>query len=621
MPVLAALLVASSWADEDPSQQAAAAAAPMQAEKARQAAQVELSEPVQEASPLPVVEDDKASPAVESAAVNAAEQVEAAEEPTIAPSVDLGQPVEEVSPQAVAEDEQASAAVESSAVNAAEQVEASEEPTIAPSVDLGEPVEEVSPLAVVEDAYASPAVESAAVEAAEQVEAAEEPTIAPSVDLGEPLTEAGPAASVAPIDGKDEAGPAELTQSEASALDELRSADSPASSATAVAATVVAGEIATEPASDAEERVEIPPLVMLGSEVAPGTSTRLSWSPSLSFEGIAVPTPVLVVNGANAGPVLCLTAAVHGDELNGIEIVRRVLYNLDAEKLSGTVVGVPIVNLQGFRRGSRYLPDRRDLNRFFPGDPRGSSAARIAHSFFNEVIGHCSALVDLHTGSFYRTNLPQLRADLRDEDVLELSQGFDGTVVLQSEGALGTLRKAAVNMGIPAVTLEAGEPMRLQEKEVNHGVKTIQSLLGKMGMVKKSSFWGEPEPVYYQSAWVRADQGGILFSEVGLGERVKKNEILGTVTDPITNVRTEIVSPYRGRVLGMALNQVVMPGFAAFRIGIQANEEEVIDGSKAEEMDISATLHTSQVEKITPKLPVVQLEEEFAESEGLEDSE
>lgn len=330
---------------------------------------------------------------------------------------------------------------------------------------------------------------------------------------------------------------------------------------------------------------------------------------------------MLVVNGAKKGPVLCLTAAVHGDELNGIEIVRRVLYDLDAKKLTGTVVGVPIVNLQGFRRGSRYLPDRRDLNRFFPGDPKGSSAARIAHSFFNQVISHCDALVDLHTGSFYRTNLPQLRADLRDAEVLELSQGFDGTVVLQSEGSLGTLRKAAVAAGIPAVTLEAGEPMRLQEKEVNHGVKSVQSLLGKMGMIKKSGFWGKPEPIYYQSAWVRADQGGILFSEVDLGERVKEDEVLGTITDPITNVRIEVLSPYRGRVLGMALNQVVMPGFAAFRIGIQSSENAVIDAADPES-SLPSALHTSQVGKDRPAaLPAAKPVTDGEDFEGLEDSE
>ncbi|MGI9307639.1 MAG: M14 family metallopeptidase, partial [Gammaproteobacteria bacterium] len=219
---------------------------------------------------------------------------------------------------------------------------------------------------------------------------------------------------------------------------------------------------------------EAPHLILLGANVPPSTATRLAWAPRLSFEGITSPTPVLVVHGANPGPVVCLTAAIHGDELNGIEIVRRILYNIEPEELSGTVIGVPIVNLQGFQRSSRYLTDRRDLNRFFPGDPTGSSASRKAYSFFNQVVLGCDALVDLHTGSFHRTNLPQLRADLSNPGVVELTQGFGATVVLQSEGTLGTLRRAAVETGIPAVTLEAGEPQRLQEDAVSHGVKGIQ---------------------------------------------------------------------------------------------------------------------------------------------------
>lgn len=321
------------------------------------------------------------------------------------------------------------------------------------------------------------------------------------------------------------------------------------------------------------------PLILLGNQVLPGTSTRLAWSPSQSFEGIATPTPVLVVNGAKPGPVLCLTAAVHGDELNGIETVRRVMYTLEAQSLSGTVIGVPIVNLPGFHRGSRYLPDRRDLNRFFPGNPDGSSAARIAHSFFREVISHCDALVDLHTGSFHRINLPQLRADLTQPEVVKLTQGFGATAVLHSIGAPGTLRRAATDNGIPAVTLEAGGSTHLEEKAVSHGVKGIQTLLASMKMNKKISLWGAPEPVYYHSVWVRIDRGGILFSKVKLGQRVDKDELLGTVTNPITNVRSEIRAPYTGRILGMAVNQVVQPGFAAYRIGIQKSEGESLTHS------------------------------------------
>ncbi len=314
------------------------------------------------------------------------------------------------------------------------------------------------------------------------------------------------------------------------------------------------------------------PLTLLNAEIPPGTYEQLSWTATELFEGVPVSTPVLVVNGKLPGPTLCLTAAVHGDELNGIEMVRRIMHDLDPQKLAGAVLGVPIVNLQGFRRSSRYLPDRRDLNRYFPGNPGGSAAARIAYSFFTEVVAHCDALIDLHTGSFERTNLPQLRADLRNPDVVTLTQGFGATVILHSSPAKGTLRRAATSAGIPAVTLEAGGPSQLELKEVKHGVKGIETLLHTLGMVKKMRLWGEPEPVYYRSTWVRANRGGILLADVRLGSTVRQGDLLGTITDPMNNASSRLYSPYSGRIIGMARNQVVMPGFAVFHVGIQSAE-------------------------------------------------
>lgn len=321
----------------------------------------------------------------------------------------------------------------------------------------------------------------------------------------------------------------------------------------------------------AEEAGDDRTLELLGQQIPPGTSARLTWAASEVFEGVSTATPVLVVNGKRDGPVLCLTAAIHGDELNGIEMVRRVMHEVEPDKLRGAVIGVPIVNLQGFRRGSRYLPDRRDLNRYFPGNPSGSSAARIAYSLFENIVRHCDSLVDLHTGSFYRTNLPQLRADLRYRNVREMTQAFGGMAVLHSEPALGTLRRAATEAGIPTVTLEAGEPLRLQSSKVSEGVTGIFALLSSQGMVRRVQLLRTPEPVFYESNWVRADHGGILFAVVRLGQEVSAGDVLGTVTDPITNQQNLIYASNGGRVLGMAVNQVVMPGFAAFRIGIETD--------------------------------------------------
>lgn len=359
-------------------------------------------------------------------------------------------------------------------------------------------------------------------------------------------------------------------------------------------------ELAVKPHVSQMADAPADPFVLLNTEVAAGTSARLAWEPHESFASVSAPTPVLVVHGIAPGPVLCLTAAVHGDELNGIEMVRRILYDLDPLKLTGTVVGVPIVNLIAFKRASRYLPDRRDLNRHFPGSPTGSSASRIAYSFFTEIVLNCDVLVDLHTGSFYRTNLPQLRADLRRPEVVDVAEGFFETAVIHSPGARGALRRAATEEGIPTVTLEAGEPMRLQAEEVAHGVRGIYSLMDHMGMYHKLRLWGNPAPVHYESRWVRASTGGILFASVELNQEVTKGELLGAVTDPITNVRTEIRSPHNGRIIGMAVDQVVMPGFAAFHIGIETEAENLLEPAAPSASPVVPAAPTGEDEPYDP---------------------
>ncbi len=326
---------------------------------------------------------------------------------------------------------------------------------------------------------------------------------------------------------------------------------------------------------------------LLGSEVPPSTRKRLLWTSGTAIEGFASPVPVIVLNGSGPGPVLCLTAAVHGDELNGIEVVRRVLDDVDVEELNGAIIGVPIVNIQGFYRGTRYLPDRRDLNRHFPGNARGSAATRMAHSFFTEVVRHCSALIDLHTGSLNRTNLPQVRANLNIPSVARMTQAFGATVVLHSIGDKSSLRRAATEAGIPSVTFEMGEPMRVQPEQVEHGAKAIETLMYSLGMTRQRRYWGDPEPVYYASKWVRVDHGGILFSDVALGERVSEGELLGVVTDPISNKQHRIYAPTSGRILGMALNHVVLPGFAANRIATETSKSTAIRDS-AEESEETA---------------------------------
>jgi len=343
-----------------------------------------------------------------------------------------------------------------------------------------------------------------------------------------------------------------------------------------VAADASGGDSDDSDAESDDAKKERRPFELLGASIPPGEIRSLDWSGIESFVGDAASSPVLVAHGIREGPVLCLSAAVHGDELNGIEIVRRVMHDIEAEELSGTVIGVPIVNVYGFQRASRYLPDRRDLNRYFPGSPGGSSASRIAHAFFEGVIRHCDMLVDIHTGSFHRTNLTQLRANILRDDVRALCAGFGDMPVLHNVGSPGTLRRAATDAGIPAVTIEAGEPMRLEAKVVNRGVAGIDDLLAYTKMVRTIRLFGNPQPLFYRSTWVRADSGGILFSLIGLGDIVDAGDQLGIVTDPITNRRSYVRSPYSGTVLGMAVNQFVMPGFAVFRVGIETTSEEMV---------------------------------------------
>jgi hypothetical protein len=345
------------------------------------------------------------------------------------------------------------------------------------------------------------------------------------------------------------------------------------------AAQSAAQDVAPQPAAASTEALPAAHTVastqwddvqLLGKRISPGDKRRLFLRSSESFTGSDSELPVLVTRGATPGPTVCLIAGVHGDELNGIEIVRKVVEGLTPRRISGMVVAVPVANLHGFRRSSRYLPDRRDLNRFFPGTPTGSAASRIAYSLWNEVIRHCTSLIDLHTGSFHRTNLPHVRIDTTDPRSFALARGFASALIIHDPGQDGTLRRAARRAGIGAITYEAGEPLRFQEKEIARGVEGVRNVLAALGMSDDAPVVTTPR-VYQRTRWVRVDDGGIFFTRRRLGERVEAGELLGTVTDPVTNESKRVEAPVRGRIIGMALPQVVIPGYAAFHLGIEAS--------------------------------------------------
>jgi len=321
-----------------------------------------------------------------------------------------------------------------------------------------------------------------------------------------------------------------------------------------------------------------------GQRVSPGSKVSATLRVSDSFADTGLEVPLLIARGDAPGMTLCLTAGVHGDELNGVEIVRRVFQTVDVDGLRGTIVGLPVVNVHGLRSGSRYLPDRRDLNRYFPGQSSGSAAARIAAAVFATLRASCDCLIDFHTGSFHRTNLPQVRGDLADEPVLALGRRFGMGVLIHNRGMRGTLRRAATEAGLPAITYEAGEPMRFSEDEIAHGVDGVQNVLAAYGMRSADRLGGSPR-IYHRSRWIRSERAGIFLSPIDVGDAVRENQVLGTVTDPVSNEQSEIRAPFAGRVIGMAVPQVVMPGFAMFHIGLDGERGEP-DALDVDEPDV-----------------------------------
>ncbi len=301
----------------------------------------------------------------------------------------------------------------------------------------------------------------------------------------------------------------------------------------------------------------------------PGETARVFVDVAQTFAGKSrmLDALVVVTRGVRPGPTLCLTAGIHGDELNGVEIAHRIYAGTPGSALAGTLIAVPVVNIQGFRSGTRYLPDRRDLNRAFPGSANGSLAGRIAHALYQGVIRHCDALIDLHTGSSSRTNLPQIRTDLGSPRALALARSFGVGVVLDGRGPRGSLRRAVLDAGVPAVIYEAGEPLRFEEVEIARGVEGVQNVMADLGMIERKAK-RRPSEVYRKTTWVRAgDAIGDLPHGAPAGRLREAGDVLGTVTDPVTEESAKIVAPRDGRIIGMAVPQLALPGYGLFHLG------------------------------------------------------
>ena len=294
--------------------------------------------------------------------------------------------------------------------------------------------------------------------------------------------------------------------------------------------------------------------------VKPGRKTQIELPFARVITGATESLPVVVINGRSAGPTVWLSAAIHGDELNGVQIIRKVLRSLDARSVRGAVIAAPIVNPLGFLLESRYLPDRRDLNRHFPGSPRGSTASRLAHLFMTEIVSHCIVGIDLHTATNHRTNLPQLRADIDDPATLKLARAFGAPFTIKSRTRDGSLRQAAAELGKTVLLYEAGQAHRFDEDAVETGYAGVMRTLRHMGMLEARLPRAEATTLIRRTRWVRARRGGIVEMHVKLGDRVSEGDVVASISDAFGNRATSVKATQTGWVIASTVRPLVNLG-------------------------------------------------------------
>ena len=302
------------------------------------------------------------------------------------------------------------------------------------------------------------------------------------------------------------------------------------------------------------------PFTIADQTVQPGRRAKIELPIARLMSGTPVALPVVVLNGATGGPTVWVSAAIHGDEICGVEIIRRVMERIDTTRLAGTLIAVPVVNVHGFNTGERYLPDRRDLNRSFPGSARGSLASRVAHLMMTEVIGRCAVGIDLHTGSDHRVNLPQIRGDLDSPDVRQLARAFAAPMTLHARTRDGSLREAATDAGATVLLFEGGEADRFDEPAIAAGTDGILRVLAAVGMIESapesliSTRWSR------SSRWMRASNSGILHLDVQLGDDVAKGDYVAAIHDPFGKRLGVVASRATGVVIGHTQRPLVNRG-------------------------------------------------------------
>ncbi|GAB3273645.1 succinylglutamate desuccinylase/aspartoacylase family protein [Parahaliea aestuarii] len=309
------------------------------------------------------------------------------------------------------------------------------------------------------------------------------------------------------------------------------------------------------------------PLVIGGQTIEPGGhyTVDIPVAPMYTHDNLSI--SVKVISGKRPGPVLFVCAAIHGDEINGVEIIRRLLKDPQLKRLKGTLIAIPIVNVYGFINHTRYLPDGRDLNRSFPGSSRGSLTGRIAHTFMQEIVAHCSHGIDLHTGARHRSNFPQIRANLEDEATLAMTEAFGAPLAIDAKIRDGSLRGAAGDMGVPVLLYESCEALRFDEIYIRAGVKGVLNVMRHLGMLRRSRARALKKPLISRNThWLRAPESGILRVLVALGAEVQAGQIIGFIADPLGTSEVDVVAESPGIVIGRTNLPLVYEGDALFHI-------------------------------------------------------
>jgi len=324
------------------------------------------------------------------------------------------------------------------------------------------------------------------------------------------------------------------------------------------------------------------PLTIGDISVAVGEHRTINLPIADLYTHTKLTVPIHVRNSKHAGPTLFLTAAIHGDELNGVEIIRRVLKMPELARMHGRMIAVPIVNVFGFVNRTRYLPDRRDLNRSFPGREKGSIAARLAHLVATQIVGQSDFGIDLHTGAIDRENLPQIRADLDNPDVLRFAKCFGAPVIVDSQIRDGSMREFASDSGIPMLLYEAGEALRFDEVSIRAGVRGVRRVMRELGMLPKRARSTQPmEPVVsHATVWERAPRSGIVRSHCKLGERVARGQLLASIGDPFGNSESDLVASRAGVVIGRSKLPLAHEGDALIHIA-QFGDAKAVEAAEA----------------------------------------